>query len=119
MSEHHEDHGHGFSHVMPPAILLGVFVALIVLTVVTVVVAGNPLIPPGFDIIVALSIATVKGALVVLFFMHMIYDKPLNAILFVFSLVFVALFLGFAISDTDQYQHRIEEYEYGQTEQAS
>ena len=112
MSEHHD--AHGFAHVMSPAMLLAVFAALIVLTVLTVVLAGNPNIPSDYEIIVALAIATVKGALVVLFFMHMIYDKPLNAILFVFSLVFVALFLGFAISDTEQYQDQIQEFNYSQ-----
>lgn len=109
MSDSHEDH-HGFAHVMSPAILLAVFFALIVLTVVTVLVAGSPLIPEGFDIYVALFIATIKASLVVLFFMHMIHDKGLNAVLFFFSLVFVALFVGAALTDTDQYQHQIYRY---------
>jgi len=107
----HDDHNHGFSHVMSPVILLGVFAALIVLTVVTVFLAGNPIIPPGFDIIIALTIASLKASLVVLFFMHLVHDKGLNAIMFIFSFVFVALFLVFTISDTDQYQHRINDYE--------
>ncbi|MCA8983565.1 MAG: cytochrome C oxidase subunit IV family protein [Planctomycetaceae bacterium] len=108
MSDSH-DH-HGFAHVMSPAVLLAVFAALIVFTVITVLIAGSSLIPPGFDIYVALTIATIKAALVVLFFMHMIHDKGLNAIMFVFSLVFVALFLGAAISDTEQYQHLIKDF---------
>jgi len=112
----HSHEGPEFSHPMPPAILLGTFGALIFLTVVTVFLAGNSIIPPGFDIIIALTIATIKAAFVVLFFMHMAFDKPLNAIFFIFSFVFVALFLGFALSDTEQYQHRIEEYDYDQTE---
>jgi len=109
MSDHHSaaHDDHGFAHVMPAWMLLAVFFALIILTVLTVVVAGNPLIPPGFDLPVAMAIATLKASLVVLFFMHMIHDKGLNAMLFMFSLVFVALFLGFALSDTEQYQHRI------------
>ena len=108
MSDHSSAHDdHGFAHVMPAWMLLAVFFALIVLTVVTVVAAGNPLIPEGFDLPVAMAIATVKASLVVLFFMHLIHDKGLNALLFMFSLVFVALFLGFAMSDTEQYQHRI------------
>lgn len=58
-----------------------------------------------------MTIATMKGLLVVLFFMHVIHDKGLNAILFVFSLVFVALFLGFALTDTDQYQHQVHDFQ--------
>ncbi|HBN77190.1 MAG TPA: cytochrome oxidase subunit IV [Planctomycetaceae bacterium] len=116
MSDHHEDHDHGFSHVMSPGILLGTFGVLIVMTIVTVLLAGSPLIPKGFDVHVALTIATVKAAFVMLFFMHMIYDKPLNTIFFLFSIVFVSLFLGFAMTDTDQYQHRIDEYNYSEVE---
>ncbi|MCA8986075.1 MAG: c-type cytochrome [Planctomycetaceae bacterium] len=109
MSDNHHDDHHGFAHVMSPAILLAVFGGLIVLTIVTVLLAGQEALK-GFDIIVALSIATVKAALVVLFFMHMIHDKPLNAIFFMFSFVFVALFLVFALSDTGQYQKSIQNY---------
>ncbi|MCA8987328.1 MAG: cytochrome C oxidase subunit IV family protein [Planctomycetaceae bacterium] len=101
---------------MSPNILLAVFAGLIVFTVVTVLLAGSPLVPPGFDVIVAMTIATVKASLVVLFFMHMIHDKPLNAILFTFSFVFVALFLVFAISDTGQYQKQIKNYQSSQIE---
>lgn len=111
MTEAHEDHNHGFAHAMSPVILLGVFGALIFLTVVTVFLARNPIIPPGFDIIIAMAIATIKASLVVLFFMHLIHDKGLNAIMFIFSFVFVALFLVFTISDSDQYQHRISDHE--------
>ncbi len=117
MSDHHDDHDHpGFAHVMPPSILLAVFGALIVMTVLTVLLAGSPLIPKGFDVHVALTIATIKAALVMLFFMHMIYDKPLNTIFFLFSIVFVSLFLGFTMTDSGQYQHRIDEFNYSEVE---
>ena len=53
MTEHHHDDDHGFSHVMPSWMLLAVFGALIVLTVVTVLLAGQEALK-GFDIIVAL-----------------------------------------------------------------
>ncbi len=107
MSAHHDDHG--YAHVMSPQVLLTVFGALIVLTILTVALAGN--LPANVELVVALSIATVKGLLVVLFFMHMIHDKPLNILMFVFSLAFVALFLGFALMDTGQYKSSIQEYE--------
>ncbi len=107
MSEHHDEHG--YSHVMSPQILLSVFAALIFLTILTVALAGE--LPANVELIVALTIATVKGALVVLFFMHMIHEKPLNILMFVFSLFFVALFLGFALLDTGQYQPSIQNYD--------
>ncbi len=107
MSAHHDDHG--FAHVMSPQVLLSVFGALIVLTILTVALAGN--LPANVELVVALTIATAKGLLVILFFMHMIHDKPLNILMFVFSLAFVALFLGFALMDTEQYQPSIQEFE--------
>ncbi len=36
--------------------------------------------------------------------MHLRYDNPLNAVLFAFGLLFVALFVGFVLLDTQQYQ---------------
>ena len=124
MSDHHDEHG--FAHVMSPVVLLSVFAALIVLTVLTVLLAGQDLVPrelegyisqKNLEIILSLTIATVKGSLVVLFFMHMISEKPLNALLFVFSLAFVALFLGIALTDTDQYHPSINTFELDQIEQ--
>lgn len=108
MSDHHDEHG--FAHVMSPQILLSVFAALIVLTILTVALAGQSFIPKNVEIIVALTIASIKGALVVLFFMHMIHDKSLNILMFLFSLVFVALFLGFALMDSAQYQPSVNDY---------
>jgi cytochrome c oxidase subunit 4 len=36
--------------------------------------------------------------------MHLRYDNPMNAVLFAFGLLFVALFLGFTMMDSAQYQ---------------
>ena len=99
MTEAHEDHNHGFAHAMSPVILLGVFGALIFLTVVTVFLARNPIIPPGFDIIIAMTIATIKASLVVLFFMHLIHDTKFNVLLFLASFWFIAVFFIFTFFD--------------------
>ena len=53
-----------------------VFVALAFLTVVTVAVSYLKL-PLHQAILVALAIATVKGSLVVMFFMHLISEKQI------------------------------------------
>jgi cytochrome c oxidase subunit 4 len=45
------------------------------------------------NVVVALGIATLKASLVALFFMHLRYDRPLNGIIFVSSLVFLGIFL--------------------------
>ena len=96
-----ESHGHGVGHVVPIKILANTAVALLVLTVVTVWVAKHDF--GALNIWVALFIAALKGSLVVLFFMHLRYDRPFNGIVFVTSLAFVALFISFAMTDTREY----------------
>ena len=89
------------------AVLAGVFVALLVLTYITVAVTSFDL--GSLNLWIALGVATVKGALVVLYFMHLRYDSPFNSIVFVTALVFMFLFLGIVIMDSIQYQPAILE----------
>lgn len=95
--DHHDDH----VHVAPLWILLSVFGALMVLTAVTVGVAYLDL--GNFNLMVAMGVAVVKATLVVLYFMHLRWDKPFNAVVFIGALLFVALFVLFALLDTQQY----------------
>lgn len=107
MSDSHaHGDGHGFAHPMPVWQLLAVFSALIVLTIATVYQSTLDL--GEFELIASLTIATIKAALVILFFMHMIHDKPLNAIIFLSSFIFVALFLAFTLMDAAAYRDSIE-----------
>ena len=56
-------------------------------------------IPGGAGVAVALTIASVKGTLVALFFMHL-YDQPgPNRLVLVTSLVFVTLLISLVILD--------------------
>ena len=55
---------------------LSVFVALLILTVVTVAVASLEL-TEAMTVTVAVSIATFKAALVAMFFMHLKGEKPM------------------------------------------
>ena len=52
---------------------------------------------------VAMAIATLKASLVLLFFMHLRYDRPINAIVFFGTLLFVLLFIGLALMDSAAY----------------
>ena len=45
-------------------------------------------------------IASVKASLVALFFMHLRWDKPVNAVIFCSTLFFLGLFLIGAYTDT-------------------
>jgi cytochrome c oxidase subunit 4 len=103
------DHGHGhdgeFSHPMPIWMLLSVFFALLLLTVATVYQSTFSL--GNLEVWMSLSIATVKAGLVIAFFMHLLWDKPLNAIIILSSLIFVALFLGFTMMDAQGYRENL------------
>lgn len=106
------DHHHGgrpgydFAHPFPVWGLIAVFLALVFLTIVTVAQASFDL--GGWDVLLSMIIATIKATLVVLFFMHLAFDKPFNAIVFVASLFFVALFIGGTLSDSQTYSDTLE-----------
>jgi cytochrome c oxidase subunit 4 len=96
------EHGDTVSHVMPMKVLIGVWAALMVLTVLTVAVIKVDL--GSLNLWIAMAIATVKASLVVLYFMHMRYDRPFNAIILVTALIFVMLFISIAMLDTKAYE---------------
>jgi cytochrome c oxidase subunit 4 len=103
-------HGHGsHGHVIVPLFTLRtILLALLFFTLLTVglskaeewlAVTFDFGIPQWVNVVVALSIAVVKTALVVLFFMQLKYDSPLNGMIFIFTLLTVASFLGFTMID--------------------
>jgi cytochrome c oxidase subunit 4 len=75
-----------------------VWIALLVFTALTYGVSRFH-IPGGWGVTVALAIAIVKGGLVALFFMHLWDQRGANRLVFVTSLLFVALLIGGVISD--------------------
>lgn len=94
--------GHGVGHVVPVWLLVAVWAALVVFTVLTYAATWVDL--GASNLWIAIGIATVKAALVALFFMHLWWDRPINAIVLIGSLLFVALFVGLALLDTIHYQ---------------
>jgi len=102
----HEEH---VGHVVPIRLLVGVAAALLVLTVLTVYTATQ--IDLGrYNIWLALLIAFCKASLVCLYFMHLRWDSPFNAIVLISSFLFVVLFIGLSLTDTREYQPNITEY---------
>jgi cytochrome c oxidase subunit 4 len=106
------DGDHGWIHIVPARVLLAVFAALILLTLVTVAVTWVDL--GGLNLWIAMFIATVKASLVALYFMHLRYDKSFCTIVFLASLVFVFLFIGVVLLDTLQYQPDVEQWQRDQ-----
>ena len=105
MSEHaaerHEGH-HGVGHVVPVRTLVGVLAVLLVLTVATVAVTLVDL--GALNLVVALSIAVLKGTLVLLYFMHLRWDRPFNAVVLVAALAFFMIFVALSLMDAHNYQ---------------
>ncbi len=108
--EHEYDEHHGLAHTTPISLLVGVLAALLVLTIVTVAVTKVDLGSQG-NLIIAMVIATIKAALVVMYFMHLRWDRKVHLVLFLSSVLFVILFLSMAITDRGEYQQSIDQLE--------
>lgn len=102
-AEHHDDH-HGISHVASIKVLVGTGGTLLLLTLVTVAATKIDL-GPSLNLALAMVIAVIKATLVVLFFMHLKYDKLFHTVVFISAILAAALFVGFTLMDSGQYQH--------------
>jgi cytochrome c oxidase subunit 4 len=99
-------HGHGdlapdgspLPHVTPMVYYWGVFGALLFLTVVTVVISELHL-PMPFSLIVAMIVAVTKAGLVASIFMHLAFDKKLNALVFGVGIGWMLIFFTFTMTD--------------------
>lgn len=109
----HDSPDHPYYHVVPMKVLVGIFAALLVLTFITVAVTHFDFGP--YAVVVALSIAVVKAALVALYFMHLRWDNPFNGIVLIAALVFVALFIAIATLDAREYKPRYDPPAAGST----
>lgn len=97
------------AHVVEVRLLLAVFAGLIALTAITVAVSYFDF--GAFNLIVALGVATLKAALVALWFMHLRYDGGLNAFIFLVGVAFLGLFLGIAMLDSVEYHPDVQRWE--------
>lgn len=105
---HHEhDHDHGHT-IVSWKVLVGVLAILLVFTAMTVSAAQaekwiattfDVILPDWANVAVAMSIATIKGILVMMFFMQLKYDNPFNTIIMLFCFLAFSLFLGFTALD--------------------
>ncbi|MGL4513793.1 MAG: cytochrome C oxidase subunit IV family protein [Lacipirellulaceae bacterium] len=101
------DHSHAH-HISSPQSLIATFVALIGLTLLTCVMAQFPL--GSWDMPVTLAIATVKALMVAVIFMHLQHDKLFNSLLIAGAAIFLVLFLGMVVLDSNQYQNDVQDY---------
>ena len=91
-----------FVHVSSVKLLLVVWIALMIGTWLTVAASNVDL--GWLNIWIGLGIATGKAVLVSLYYMHLRWDKPFNAFVFIGAFFLLFLFIGFALMDTAHYQ---------------
>lgn len=79
-------------HVVPIKLYYGVFATLLALTGLTVAISFVDL--GAFNTVAALSIAVIKGLLVLLYFMHLRWSSRLTWIFFAAGLFWLFLLIG-------------------------
>jgi len=100
----HDDHDdHGMAHTASVRVLLATGGSLLFLTLVTVL-ATKVDFGANINLAVAMLIAVIKATLVVLFFMHLKYDKIFHTVVFMSAILAASLFVGFTLMDSGQYQ---------------
>ena len=102
-ADHSHAHGHDADdgavhvHIASTRFYVGIFAALICLTIATVKVSYYDF--GSANIIIALAIATAKGALVATFFMHLRHDKLFNTLSFLAAFLFLGIFILLTYDD--------------------
>jgi cytochrome c oxidase subunit IV len=84
-------------HVVSWKVYLGIFLALCVLTAVSVLVTGYDFGP--FNLIVAIGVAITKASLVVLYFMHARYSPRLTGVVIAAAIAFFVILVFLTLTD--------------------
>ena len=84
-------------HIIPDRIYLSVWLGLVLLTVITVGVSYLDM--KKFTVFTAMLIATVKASLVLLYFMHIRFEKKMFAIMVFVVMAVFAVFIVLTFSD--------------------
>jgi cytochrome c oxidase subunit 4 len=97
---HSNSHSHGHDevgHVVPESTFLKVLIALLVLTVITVLAAQLDL--GKWNIVGALLIASVKASLVIVIFMHGKYENKIIWTYILIPFILLAIMIGGIFTD--------------------
>jgi cytochrome c oxidase subunit IV len=85
-------------HVSSLKMYVGIWLALLAGTLLTVLAAGLDL--GRFNAVVALTIATIKATLVVLFFMHVKYaHEKMTKVVLISAIFWLAILLALSMAD--------------------
>jgi cytochrome c oxidase subunit IV len=92
-----EDMAEGLGHVLPFQTYVKTLVALLVLTVITVIAAEQDF--GALNVVIALGIATIKALIVSLFFMHLKFEGRLIVMYAIYPIILVALLVSSNVVD--------------------
>ena len=93
----HSENGHGEHHIVSYGLNTRILLILLVLTVVTV---GAAQLDFGYlNVLVAMTIATTKALFVVLFFMHLKYERAYIGFMVFIAFLMLAISIGFVFFD--------------------
>jgi cytochrome c oxidase subunit 4 len=85
-------------HIVPVRVYLVIFLALLAGTALTVMAAFYDF-PWRFNTVIALTIASIKATLVVLYFMHVRYSSRLVWVIVASALFWLAILFALTFSD--------------------
>jgi cytochrome c oxidase subunit IV len=85
------------NHSAPYGLYVLVWLSLLILTQFTVTAGQMRL--GALGVIIALTVTPLKATLVLLFFMHLRYERPLLGAMFAFAVFSLAIAIGLTFSD--------------------
>jgi len=90
-------HAHDEPHIVPISLFVKVWIALLVLTGITV--GASIYFPGNIGIAVAVIVTPAKAALILMFFMHLRYEKKIFVYMFLVAIGIFAIFIGLTLID--------------------
>lgn len=84
-------------HPLGNNLLLKVYTALVVLTGITV--AASVYYPGKIGIAVAMVVTPIKATLILMYFMHLRYERPVFVIMFLVAIAILAVVMGLTFFD--------------------
>jgi cytochrome c oxidase subunit 4 len=88
----HEEH-----HVLPDGLFIMVWVGLLILTAITV--GASVMFSGTVGIVTAMIVTPIKAILILMYFMHLKYEKPGFVVMFLVAVGILAIFLGLTFFD--------------------
>ncbi len=84
-------------HIIPDGVFIQVWIGLVILTAITV--GGSVYFPGRVGIAVAMIVTPLKAALILMYFMHLRYEKTVFKVMFLAAMGIFGTFMGLTFVD--------------------